>query len=689
MDPSRVRVVGPLAAYRVGFGRELSGQGYTPGSASLQLLLMAHVRCWLVARGLTAGDFTPVRVGEFLEARRVGGYTSRISLRGLTPLLGYLRGLGAIPLPAEPVGGTPGQLLLAAFRDYLQCERGLAAGTVCRYLAVARLFLAECERPDGLDLQRLTAGDVTSFVVCQCRGPRVASATVLVTGLRSLLRFLLAEGYTDRPLAQVVPTATVWAEGSLPRALRPEVIAAMRAGCDEHTVVGVRDLAILTVLHRLGLRAGEVAGLGLADVDWRHGEIVVRGKGNRQERLPLPADVGEAMVAYLRHRPRGGVPGPVLEGARPNRRGVPRRGRPTGACRLPARRASGGGPASAAAQRGHGHAGRRRFAGRSRSAAAAAFGDRDGYLRKGRPDSAANTRPAVARGCGMSDLHQAVEDYLTVRRALGAKLERHPWLLNDFVAYLQAAGATTVTAELALAWAWLPGPDTHPTYVSNRLSVVRGFARHLQAFDPATEVPPARLVPRSRCRATPYLYSDAEVAALMTAARSLTPALRAATYETLIALLMVTGARVGELIRLDRDDVDWDDSVLVIWDSKFAKSRELALHPSTVDALRRYAALRDRSGRSSTTASFFVSAAGTRLVYRTVQQTFSSLLRRAGLTPRSDRCRPRIHDARHSFAVRTVLGWYRDGVDVQARLPWLSTYLGHRKPTKGSQTVFA
>jgi integrase/recombinase XerD len=216
--------------------------------------------------------------------------------------------------------------------------------------------------------------------------------------------------------------------------------------------------------------------------------------------------------------------------------------------------------------------------------------------------------------------------------------------------------------------------------VSNRLSVVRGFARHLQAFDPATEVPPARLVPRSKCRATPYLYSDAEVAALMTAARSLTPALRAATYETLIALLMVTGARVGELIRLDRDDVDWDDSVLVIWDSKFAKSRELALHPSTVDALRRYAALRDRSGRSSTTASFFVSAAGTRLVYRTVQQTFSTLLRRAGLTPRSDRCRPRIHDARHSFAVRTVLGWYRDGVDVQARLPWLSTYLGHRKP---------
>lgn len=279
-----------------------------------------------------------------------------------------------------------------------------------------------------------------------------------------------------------------------------------------------------------------------------------------------------------------------------------------------------------------------------------------------------------------SDLHQAVEDYVMIRRALGAKLERHPRLLDSFVAYLEAAGAATVTTELALAWAWLPGPDAHPSYVGNRLSVVRGFARHLQAFNPTTEVPPAELLPRSKCRATPYLYSDAEITALMTAARSLTPAARAATYETLIALLMVTGARVGELIRLDRDHLDWDEGVLVIWDSKFGKSRELALHPSTLDALRGYAALRDGSDPAARTTSFFVSVAGRRLAYRTVQQTFHHLVRDAGLTPRSDRCRPRIHDARHSFAVRTVLGWYRDGVDVQARLPWLSTYLGHRKP---------
>jgi len=304
MDQSRVRVVGPLAAYRVGFGGELSGQGYTPGSVSLQLGLMAHVSRWLVSQGLTVGEFTPVRVAEFLEARRADGYTSRLSQRGLTPLLGYLRGLGVVPSPSAPAACTPVELLVAAYRDYLACERGLAASTVCRRVAVARLFLSECERPDGLDLQHLRAGDVTSFVVSQCRGRRAASAPMLVTGLRSLLRFLLVAGYTDRPLAQAVPTATVWAGGSLPRALGAEAIAAMRAGCDQHTAVGLRDLAILTVLQRLGLRAGEVAGLELADVDWRHGEIVVRGKGNRQERLPLPADVGEAVVAYLRHRPR-------------------------------------------------------------------------------------------------------------------------------------------------------------------------------------------------------------------------------------------------------------------------------------------------------------------------------------------------------------------------------------------------
>jgi site-specific recombinase XerD len=302
MDQSRI--AGPLARYRVGFGEELVALGYTPGSAKLQRGLMSHASRWLASQGLTAGQFGPDRVAEFLEARRTGGYASRVSQRGLTPLLGYLRGLGVVPAPAGPAVDTPLERLVAVFREYLVSERGLADGTVNRYLAVARAFLLDFERPDALDLQRLTAADVTSFVVRECRGRWHVSATTLVTGLRSLLRFLLLAGYTDHQLAQAVPTATVWAAASLPRPLTSDVIVAMLAACDEHTVVGARDLAILTLLHRLGLRAGEVAGLELADIDWRHGEFVVCGKANRRERLPLPADVGQVVVAYLHVRPR-------------------------------------------------------------------------------------------------------------------------------------------------------------------------------------------------------------------------------------------------------------------------------------------------------------------------------------------------------------------------------------------------
>jgi integrase/recombinase XerD len=281
----------------------------------------------------------------------------------------------------------------------------------------------------------------------------------------------------------------------------------------------------------------------------------------------------------------------------------------------------------------------------------------------------------------MSALHQAVADYLGVRRALGSKLGGYDRLLADFAAYLEAAGATTVTSELAVAWARLPGDDAHPAYLGRRLCVVRGFARHLQAFDPATEVPPAELLPMRECRVVPYLYSEADIAALMDAARLLTPALRAATYETLIGLLTVTGMRIGEAIRLDLGDVDWDEGLLTIRDSKFDKSREVPLHPTTTDALAAYARLRDKLCPRPKDASLLVSAAGTRLVYVTVRHTFSRLARRAGLEARSQRCRPRPHGLRHTFASTVLLEWYRAGIDVQAHLPLLSTYLGHANPS--------
>jgi len=280
----------------------------------------------------------------------------------------------------------------------------------------------------------------------------------------------------------------------------------------------------------------------------------------------------------------------------------------------------------------------------------------------------------------MNALSQAVDDYISVRRSLGFRLEDYPWMLYDFVGYLEAAGASTITAELAVAWAQLPGAQAHPSYLGKRLCVVRGFARHLQAFDPATEVPSADLLPWQPCRAMPYIYSEGDIAALMAAARSLQPQLRAATYETLIGLLRVCGARVGELIGLDRDDVDLDDGVAVIRYSKFNKSRELPLHATTTTALKDYATVRDRLCPSPKAPSFFVSTLGKRLVYVTVQHTFSHIARAAGLHARSRRCRPRVHDARHTFACATLLGWYRAGVDVQAQLPLLSTYMGHARP---------
>jgi integrase len=280
----------------------------------------------------------------------------------------------------------------------------------------------------------------------------------------------------------------------------------------------------------------------------------------------------------------------------------------------------------------------------------------------------------------MSALHQAVDDYICLRRTLGFKLEDYPWMLHDLVGYLEAAGATTITAELAVRWAQRPGTQAHPSYLGKRLCVVRGFARHVAAFDPATEVPSADLLHWQDCRAEPYIYSDGDIGALMTAARSLQPELRAATYECLIGLLSVTGARVGELLGLDNDDVDFDDGVLVIRYSKFNKSRELPLHASTSEALKAYAALRDRLRPRPKTPSFFISTMHKRLVYVTVQHTFAQLTETAGLRPRSPRCRPRLHDTRHSYACATLLGWYRAGLDVQARLPLLSTYMGHARP---------
>jgi integrase len=279
----------------------------------------------------------------------------------------------------------------------------------------------------------------------------------------------------------------------------------------------------------------------------------------------------------------------------------------------------------------------------------------------------------------MSALSSALKDYLALRRSLGFKLERAEKLLGQFVSHCEAAGSDVVTMQLALTWAMLP-KSASPNWLGHRLSVVRGFARYVALLDERTEVPPPDVLPARSHRATPYLYAEGEVVSLMEAAGKLRSPLRRATLRTLVGLLYVTGMRVGEAIRPDRDDVDLTRGLLLVRDSKFGKSRELPVHESTTVALRAYARQRDELCPEASSPAFFVSLAGTRLLYCNVHLAFLGFVRDAGLTPRSPTCRPRPHDLRHSFAVETLTGWYRDGGDVESRLPSLSTYLGHVHP---------
>lgn len=299
-DPSRVRVSGPLACYVDGFRGELAGRGYSRGAAAVQLQVMGHLSGWLARRGLDGSGLTAAVVDAYLAERRSLGCASHWSRRALAPLLGFLqqRAVIAVPGISGPEAG-PVEALLGRYGRWLATERGLAEATIRRNVELVRPFVAGLQRADRVELEHLCAGDVTAFVVAQCRNARGGTPPRMVTALRSLLRFLHVEGFIDQPLAAAVPPVAAWKLAGLPQALHADQVAALLGSCDPATVVGRRDLALLKVLVRLGLRAGEAAALRLDDIDWRRGELTVRGKGNRHDRLPLPADVGQAIVAWL------------------------------------------------------------------------------------------------------------------------------------------------------------------------------------------------------------------------------------------------------------------------------------------------------------------------------------------------------------------------------------------------------
>ena len=299
-NQSHVRITGPLAIYAAGFEQELIREGYRWPKG--QLWLMAQLSRWLSAKKLGVDDVTETLLAKFLRNRnatRCG--TNLLSIARLQPLLSHLRNLGVIPLAEVAPPATPIELLIEGYRNYLCQERGFAPGTVRNYLGVARSFLTHISTNGSFDLATLSAAQVSDFILAESKRGKVGSARSTTTRLRSLLRYLYLEGLTPNALAGAVPSVACWRLSSLPKAIPTGDIAQLLKSCGQSEVVGRRDFAILLLLWRLGLRAGEVARLELGDIDWRSGELVIRGKGNRNDRLPLPSDVGEAIVNWLQH----------------------------------------------------------------------------------------------------------------------------------------------------------------------------------------------------------------------------------------------------------------------------------------------------------------------------------------------------------------------------------------------------
>lgn len=278
----------------------------------------------------------------------------------------------------------------------------------------------------------------------------------------------------------------------------------------------------------------------------------------------------------------------------------------------------------------------------------------------------------------MTSLRQTLEEYLRIRRRLGFQLNATEQHLEKFVGFMERAGAERITSELAVMWARLP-QDAHPHQWSQRLTIVRCFARYVATLDPETEIPSTELLRARRARVAPYIYSPTEITALIEAAGQLTGPLRAASYQTVIGLIATTGLRLGEALGLDRQDVDLKDGALHVR-ARQHKQREVPLHPTATTALRSYARQRDRRWPQLQSEAFFLNTRGARLTKPQFNHYFATLIDQIGLEGAGERVRPRPHDLRHTMAVRTLLDWIQAGEDVDRRMPELSTFLGHDQP---------
>jgi site-specific recombinase XerD len=300
-NPFRVEMSGPLSVFAAGFLDDLVRRGYRPGTAAKQLQAMSHLSRWMAERDVESSDLTKPVLEEFVCDRRASGWTHVVSLKGLGPLIDYLRRAGLVTTGASGAPAGQSAQLLDRYANYLLDRRGMAGTSVRNYVDIARVFLDERQRSRGhLALDELDAVAINEFVLNEARRRKVGGTQCVVYRLRSLLRFLYVDGVLPRDLTGAVPRPASWRNASLVKALDADTVARLLGSCDHGTAVGRRDLAVLILLSRLGLRAGEVAAIQLHDIDWRAGEVMVRGKGSRHERLPLPVDVGEALTDWLK-----------------------------------------------------------------------------------------------------------------------------------------------------------------------------------------------------------------------------------------------------------------------------------------------------------------------------------------------------------------------------------------------------
>lgn len=288
---------GPLAPWAAGMKERLVSLGYTERMVQVHLQFAGSFSRFLLREEASVSDLSAELIEQFVGGLRARNSSWRPTSKALSWLVDYLADVGVVIVPVVRPAASDPQVLIDRYCDYLRLERGLHPGTIANYARVVSLFLT-VQVAEGLD--ELAVGDVSRFMTSQCQRVSVPQAQRVATGLRSFLGFALVEGLIRVPLSGAVPSVARWSGAALPRGLDPKQVSALLASCDRRRALGRRDYAILVLLVRLGLRAGEVSALRLDDIDWRAGEIIVRGKGRTEERLPLPPDVGAAIVGYLR-----------------------------------------------------------------------------------------------------------------------------------------------------------------------------------------------------------------------------------------------------------------------------------------------------------------------------------------------------------------------------------------------------